>query len=98
MDKTIKTFSRGGSLSRWHVEIKQRDHNYVPHMRGTYYVIVCDNTYLWNDNPLRLPDGKILYDFPDRVPAYAKVLVVAAFAWLDSQKEKESEKCQSPTT
>lgn len=75
--------------SSWTCEIKKRVDDCLPHMNGTYYVITCDNRNLWNDNPIRVADGRILYDFPERIPAYAKRLTVRAFRWIDQQTKED---------
>lgn len=91
MDTTVHTIAKEGK-PRWFAEIKQRGQDdSIPALRGSYYVIIC-NTDGWNDNPIRLESGRILYDFPERVPAYAKKLVKKAFEWISAQKPPAPER------
>lgn len=76
--RTVMTISHP-RLRRWTVEI-------MPDRSGRLYPIVCDNSKLICDNPIKLRDGRILYDYPERVPAYAKALVVKAFRFIEQTK------------
>lgn len=35
-------------------------------------IIVVNNDTSWNDNPIRYNDGRVAYDFPERIPSYIK--------------------------
>lgn len=91
MDTTVHKITKEGK-PRWYAEIKQRGQDdSIPALRGSFYVIIC-NADGWNDNPIRLESGRILYDFPERVPAYAKKLVKKAFEWISAQKPPAPER------
>lgn len=49
---------------------------------GRLRVAVHHEAFGWADYPLQV-DGKILYDFPERVPVYAKRMVKDAFKRIE---------------
>lgn len=76
MDKKIKKILCG-KLSKWAIEVRESEN-------GKPYVMVIDTEGFFVDYPLLLLDGRILYDFPERVPGYVKKIVENVFKNLDA--------------
>ena len=57
------------------------------------YRVMVSNGW-WSDWPIKYTSGKIAYDFPERIPQYAKKLVEKAFCCLETCTLIGSTQCQ----
>ena len=54
-------------------------------VKGAWYtewqgnrLLIVNRNLGWNDNPI-IFEGRVYYDFPERIPQYAKDMVVAEY-------------------
>ncbi len=65
---------------QWHVYLRDVEYKELMGTVTVQRLAVESRTRAFVDWPIKYPDGRIAYDFPERVPEYIKKKVGAYFA------------------
>ena len=74
-------YRRPNSQRIWVARIYQYNNHHS--LNGKYFIQIENDETGWCDNPLKIR-GNIYYDFPERIPKYAKDLVCKAYKYAES--------------